>query len=106
AISALNTTLAKRVGEAVRRLAELTMSDDIDLASILEVEDRRAARLRRGPAIAHVDADVVALWNAPMERPHEGVIIANVGQHRRPSRSREGFSKPNPGQAKTSRLPA
>ena len=79
-IAAPDAAGGERVGEPVRRLAQSAVADLIDIAVGADVEDRSAARLARGPAVADVDADIVARRHAPAERAIERRVVARGGK--------------------------
>src|SRR3954468_18651362 len=81
-VAAFHAARPKRVREAVRALSQRPVSQGRDLPVGADFENRGAAGLRRRPAVADVDADVVALGNAPSERRDEAVVIRSRGEHR------------------------
>ena len=82
AIAGRDPVRREHVGEAVRGLAQGAVGDGSDAAVGRHVENGDARGIAGRPAVADVDADIVALRDTPAEGGEEAVVIADLGQHR------------------------
>ena len=80
-VALLHAFRAQRIGEPVRLLAQSAICESLDAAISENLDDRDALRIARRPAVAAIDADIVARRNVPPERRAQFVVIVNVGHH-------------------------
>src|SRR5215470_1500080 len=75
AIAAPDAVGGERVGEPVRGLAQPAEADLVASAVGVHMQDREAPRISCGPAVAHLDAYVVACRNVPAKLRIERIIF-------------------------------
>ena len=75
---------AQDIGEAVGCLLEPAIAEGIDLAVGARMDDRWPRRIGGSPAVADINADIVASRDLPREAAAEFVVISKLGQHRAP----------------------
>ena len=81
AVAARNAVGGEHIGEPVRGLAQRAIGHLVDAAVGAHVEDGNAARFGLRPAVADVDADIVARRHLPAERTVERIVVARSGKH-------------------------
>src|SRR5215831_18803572 len=80
AIPAPDAAGGERVGEAVRGLAQRAVAHLFHRALGAQVENGGARGIDLGPAVADVDADIVARRDLPAERLVERAVVARGGK--------------------------
>jgi hypothetical protein len=83
AVAARDAVGGERVGEAIGRVAQPAEADLVVPAVGMDVENGEARRIRRGPAVADLDAHVVTLGHVPAELRIERIIIPHGWESRR-----------------------
>ena len=83
AIAARDPQLSQQIGKAVRPVPQFAVA--IVAGPIVGAGKRQGDPLRLPcrPAVAHIDADVVALWTTPAKIAGKRGIAVGCGQHRR-----------------------
>ncbi len=81
AVAACDPQLAQQIGQAVRPVAQFAIAVVAGLVVHADECQGDALRLPRRPAVAHVDADVVALGHLPAEIAGERGIGVGGRQH-------------------------
>jgi hypothetical protein len=81
AIAACDLQPAQQIGQAVRPVAKVAIAVVAHLVVRADERQGNALWLPRRPVVAHVDADVVAVWHLPAETTGERGIGVGGGQH-------------------------
>ena len=76
-----DATLAQRIRKTVRLRPQLAIADGHDRPVGLDLQDRDLAGIDGRPAVAAIDADIVALRNPPAEGSAQALIVADIGKH-------------------------
>jgi hypothetical protein len=66
-IAAADAAGRQHIGEPIRGIAQPAIADLVDVAVRAHIEDCGAARIEPRPAVADVDADIVARRHLPAE---------------------------------------
>ena len=87
AVAALDAVRAQHIGEPVRGLAQGAVADGVFAPVRMDVQDGEPAGLSLRPAVADIDADIVARRHLPAELAIDVVVIGEAGQHRHGTQS-------------------
>ena len=86
AVAARDAMRAQHIGEPVGGLAQDAEADGVFASIGMNVQDREPVRLLRRPAVADIDADIVARRHLPAELAIDVVVIVQARQHRHGTR--------------------
>ena len=81
AVAARDAVRGKHVGEPVGGVLQPAEADLVGAAVGMHMQDREPPRLGRRPAVADIDADVVARGDPASGIAAELVVVADVGKH-------------------------
>ncbi len=84
AVAAGDAVRAQDVGEAVGGLFQRAVAGLFNAAVRAGVKQRKPAGFAIGPAVAHVDADVIALRHLPAERAIKRAVVMDIRKHGSP----------------------
>ncbi len=78
AVAAFDALRAQHIGEPVGSLAQVAVADRLAAPVAMHVQNGESAGLARRPAVADVDADIVARRDRPAEIAIERVVVFGV----------------------------
>ncbi len=92
-VAAADAVRTQRIGEPVRLRHQRAIADIVDAAIGMDMNDRGAAGLAHGPAVADIHADIVAFGDRPAKFAVQLFVVVYLWKHpaylaREPSEAR------------------